>query len=339
MQGAGSKTLVWRSLLVCLAVVAAGCGGSGGEPSASEASEAAGAASEGGGAVAETVDLSGASLTVGSKEFTEQLILGQIALLALEAAGADVTDQTGLTGTPVVREALDTGEVDLYWEYTGTGWINILGETEPVKGSEEQYDAVAEADLEANGIKWLAPPAAANNTYAFAANSQAVEEFGVESISDLAALANDNPEAATLCTASEFITRDDGLPGVEELYGFDLPDANVAQLDFGLVYASVANADPCNFAVVFATDGQILANDLTVLEDDKGFFPAYNIAMTMKEETYEENAEAYDTLFGAIAEVITDESMTEMNAAVDVDGESAEDVAAEFLASNGIISE
>ncbi|MDQ3342968.1 MAG: glycine/betaine ABC transporter substrate-binding protein, partial [Actinomycetota bacterium] len=142
-----------------------------------------------------------------------------------------------------------------------------------------------------------------------------------------------------LCTASEFITRDDGLPGVEELYGFDLPDANVAQLDFGLVYASVADADPCNFAVVFATDGQVLANDLTVLEDDKGFFPTYNIAMTMKEETYEENAEAYDTLFGAIAELITDESMTEMNAAVDVDGESAEDVAAEFLASNGIISQ
>ncbi|MDQ3709279.1 MAG: glycine betaine ABC transporter substrate-binding protein [Actinomycetota bacterium] len=338
MRGTGNKTLVWSSLLVSVVLLAAGCGGEA-APSSEGASEGAGAASEGGGAVAETVDLAGVSLTVGSKEFTEQLILGQIALQALEAAGADVTDQTGLTGTPVVREALDTGEIDLYWEYTGTGWINILGETEPVKGSEEQFDAVAEADLEANGIKWLSPPAAANNTYAFAANSQAVEEFGVESISDLAALANENPEAATLCTASEFITRDDGLPGVEELYGFELPDANVAQLDFGLVYASVADADPCNFAVVFATDGQVLANDLTVLEDDKGFFPTYNIAMTMKEETYEENAEAYDTLFGAIAELITNESMTEMNAAVDVDGESAEDVAAEFLASNGIISE
>ena len=283
--------------------------------------------------------LAGSSFKVGSKEFTEQLILGQITIQVLEDAGADVSDETGLVGSDTVRKALLSGDIDMYWEYTGTGWINHLGNTEPVKGEQEQYDAVAEADLEANGIKWLAPPAAANNTYAFAANSQAVEEFGVESISDLAALANENPEAATLCTASEFITRDDGLPGVEELYGFDLPDANVAQLDFGLVYASVANADPCNFAVVFATDGQILANDLTVLEDDKGFFPAYNIAMTMKEETYEENAEAYDTLFGAIAEVITDESMTEMNAAVDVDGESAEDVAAEFLASNGIISE
>ena len=337
MRGTGNKTLVWSSLLVSVVLLAAGCGGEA-APSSEPASEGAGAASEGG-TVAETVDLSGLSLTVGSKEFTEQLILGQIALLALEAAGADVTDQTGLTGTPVLREALDTGEIDLYWEYTGTGWINILGETEPVKGSEEQFDAVAEADLEANGIKWLAPPAAANNTYAFAANAQAVEEFGVESISDVAELANDNPEAATLCTASEFITRDDGLPGVEELYGFDLPDANVAQLDFGLVYASVANADPCNFAVVFSTDGQVLANDLTVLEDDKGFFPIYNIAMTMKEETYSENAEAYDTLFGAIAELITNEEMTQMNAAVDVDGESVEDVAAEFLASNGIISE
>ncbi len=330
------------SLLLALAMVAAGCGGGSGGAGAGGGSEGAaseGAASEGGGeAVAESVDLSGVALTVGSKEFTEQLVLGQLALLALEGTGADVKDQTGLTGTPVVREALDKGEVDLYWEYTGTGWINILGNTKPVKGSEEQFKAVAKADMEKNGIKWLEPPAQANNTYAFAVNPKAKEKFGVKSISDFAKLVKENPDEATLCTASEFITRDDGLPGVEKLYNFKVPKDNVAQLDFGLVYASVAKADPCNFAVVFATDGQILANDLTVLEDDKGFFPSYNITMTMKNETYEKNAEAYDTLFGAISELLTNEEMTKMNAAVDVDGESPEDVAKEFLTTNGIIS-
>ena len=377
MRHTMTKALMRASLLLVLAMVAAGCGGGDDEPATGGAidtattdvdvtdpattdatdtattdatdtattdatdtatTDATDTATTGadGGIVAESVDLSGVSLTVGSKEFTEQLVLGQIAVQALQATGADVTDQTGLSGTPVVREALEQGEVDMYWEYTGTGWINILGNTEPVAGSEEQYQAVTEADAE-NDIHWL-EPAAANNTYAFAANAQAVEEYGVQSISDYAELANSDPDAASLCTATEFITRDDGLPGVEELYGFDLPDANVAQLDFGLVYASVAQADPCNFAVVFATDGQILANDLTVLEDDQGFFPAYNIAMTMRQETYDENPEAYDTLFGAISGLLTDETMTEMNAAVDVDGESPEDVAQEFLVSNGVIS-
>src|SRR3712207_2031262 len=107
-------------------------------------------------------DLTGLEITVGSKEFTEQLILGQIAIQALENAGATVRDRTGLAGTEAAREALESGEIDAYWEYTGTAWITHLGETEPIPDPQDQYRAVADRDLEENGIRWL-PPAPANN--------------------------------------------------------------------------------------------------------------------------------------------------------------------------------
>ena len=109
----------------------------------------------GGGEGGTDVDLSGVSLSVGSKEFTEQLVLGQVGVQALEAAGADVEDRTNLSGSSVVRQALESCEIDLYYEYTGTGWITILGETEPVPGAQAQFDAVKEADA-ANDITGFA---------------------------------------------------------------------------------------------------------------------------------------------------------------------------------------
>jgi osmoprotectant transport system substrate-binding protein len=294
------------------------------------------AGSGGGGAGVEGVDLSGVSIAVGSKEFTEQLVLGQIAVKALEAAGADVEDKTNITGTAVVRTALESDEIDTYYEYTGTGWISILGNTDPVAGAEEQFEAVKEADV-ANGITWFAR-AEANNTFAIAANSEAVEELGVESISDWAKVVNDDPSKGRLCSSAEFINRNDGLPGVEELYGFDLPSNQVVQLEPALVYTQVGQGQDCDFAVVFATDGQILNNDLTVLEDDKGFFPPYNIAVTMKTDVFEANADAYRALFEPISAELTDEKLTELNAKVDVDGERPSDVAEDFLTEIGVIS-
>jgi osmoprotectant transport system substrate-binding protein len=309
------------ALLLSAALALSACGGDDGSSGSAERTS--------------DVDLSGVSLTVGSKEFTEQRVLGQIVVQALQAAGADVTDRTNLTGTSVVRQALESGEIDVYYEYTGTGWISILGETEPVQGADEQFEAVKEADAE-NGITWFAP-AEANNTFAIAANSSAVDEFGVESISDWAQVVNDDPSAGRLCSSAEFINRNDGLPGVEELYGFDLPNSEVVQLEPALVYTQVGKGDDCDFAVVFATDGQIAGNDLTVLEDDKQFFPPYNIAATMRTETYEENAAALDELFQAISAELDDETLTALNARVDVDGENPADVARDFLAEIGLV--
>ena len=212
----------------------------------------------------ETGPLSGSSFKVGSKEFTEQLILGQITIQVLEDAGADVSDETGLVGSNTVRAALISGDIDMYWEYTGTGWINHLGNTQPLKDAREQYDAVAKADLEKNGVVWL-DPAPFNNTYGIATSSENATALAVTKLSDLAPLQQSNPDAFTLCAAAEFLARDDGLPGLEAAYGFTF-GSKISELELGLVYASVDKGDPCKFGEVFATAGQIAALGLTVLE-------------------------------------------------------------------------
>jgi len=278
-------------------------------------------------------DLSGSSFTVGSKEFTEQLILGEITIQVLEAAGADVSDETGLVGSDTVRGALLSGDIDMYWEYTGTGWINHLGNTAPVTGEQEQYDAVAEADLEENGVTWL-EPAPFNNTYSIATATETSEELRVTSLSDLAALQEEDPDAFTLCAAAEFLARDDGLPGLEEAYGFSFGD-DVSELELGLVYASVDKGDPCKFGEVFATDGRIAALDLTVLEDDKQFFASYLPSLTVREDV--EGIDQLQKLFAPVAAALDTETIQALNAQVDVDGEQPEDVARAFLEENGLI--
>src|ERR687894_1699058 len=154
-------------LLAVVAMVAAGCGGAGG--------------GSGGGSAGE-VDLSDADFVVGSKDFTEQLILGYITLQALEATGASVEDQVGLAGTDAARQALIGGDIDMYWEYTGTIWINHLGNTKPIPDPERQYDEAAKADMEENQLKLL-EPAPFNNTYALAIRDEAAKDVGVEKLS------------------------------------------------------------------------------------------------------------------------------------------------------------
>jgi osmoprotectant transport system substrate-binding protein len=301
-------------LAVVLFVVGAGCGGGGGGGQG---------------------ELSGLDIAVGSKAFTEQEILGQIAILTLENAGANVTDETGLAGTEVARQALEAGEIGAYWEYTGTGWINFLGETEPIPDPQEQYRAVAERDLEENNIRWL-EPGSANNVYGIAIRSEAQEELGVEKISDFRTLIAERPEDATLCIASEFATRNDGLPGMEEAYGFEFPEENISQLDEGVIYNATDTGDPCNFGEVFRTDGRITGLDLALLEDDEEFFPIYNPSFTVREEVFDQYPQLED-IFGPISAALTNGTLQEMNAAVDADGELEEDVAEQFLRDNGFI--
>ncbi|MQA35988.1 glycine betaine ABC transporter substrate-binding protein, partial [Modestobacter roseus] len=160
----------------------------------------------------------GAPITVGAKAFTEQLILGKIAAIALGAAGFDVTDRSGIPGAAPARAAMINGETDMQFEYTGTAWVNYLGMEEGIPDQQEQYEAVRDADAE-NGITWL-PPAEANNTYAFAVRSEAVEELGgVATLSDIAELP---VEERTFCVESEFATRVDGFEPMLEAYGIPL---------------------------------------------------------------------------------------------------------------------
>jgi osmoprotectant transport system substrate-binding protein len=312
-------------LFVVLVVVSAGCSGGGG----------GGGGNVGGGEAGQKVDLSGLEVAVGSKEFTEQKVLGQIALQALEAAGATVTDRTGLAGTDAARAALTSGEIDAYWEYTGTGWIIHLGHTEPLADSRKQYEAVAEEDLAKNHIQWL-QPAPANNSYAIAVRSEAAGVLGVTNLSSLAVLAELRPEDTTLCAASQFLTRDDGLPGMEKAYNFEFPNDNIVKTQEGEIYRAIDEGGKCNFGEVFVTDGRVRAFDLEILEDDKQFFPIYNPSLTVREEVMNEYPGISD-VFAPISEQLDNETLQELNAAVDVHGQSAEDVAQQFLRENGLL--
>jgi osmoprotectant transport system substrate-binding protein len=312
-------------LLVVLSVVAAGCSGG---------TAGGGVGNQGGGETPQ-VSLSGAEFTVGSKEFTEQLILGQIAMQALEARGATVTDETGLPSTGAARKALESGEIDMYWEYTGTGWITHLGHTEPIPDRQKQYEAVAKEDLKKNDIEWLTP-APANNVFAIAVRSEAVGILGTKSLSSLGVLSEVRPEDVTLCAASEFLNREDGLPGLETAYGFEIPTGNIVKMEEDQIYNAVDEGEECNYGEVFATDGRVRALDLTLLKDDKNFFPVYNPSLTVNKQVMDDYPELAE-VFAPITEKLNDRTLQDLNAAVDRDGQSEDAVARQFLRENGLL--
>ena len=279
-------------------------------------------------------DFSGATFTVGSKKFTEQLILGQIAKQALQFAKAEVKDQTNCCSTSVARQALVSGQIDMYWEYTGTGWIVHLNKTTPVNNAREQWLAVRREDA-ANNISWLYP-APFDNTYAIAVRKEAVASLGnVKTLSDLARLASTRAKDATVCTNNEFFSRDDGLPGMEKAYGFQINRDNIAKLETGVVYSAIDDGKICNFGVVFATDGRVEGLGLTVLRDDKQFFPVYNPALNVRTSVYQKYPKLF-RMFKAISLELTNERIQKMNADVDIRGKFPEEVAKEFLASYGL---
>lgn len=288
------------------------------------------------GSLAEDVDLEGLEVTVGGKEFTAQLILCEMAAQTLESAGATVDRQCGMTGSDTVRSALTSGEIDLYWEFTGTAWISFLQETEAIEDPQELYEAVRDRDAE-NGITWL-EPGPANDTYAVAASSEKAEELGVETLSDYAELAKEGSEDASFCGAAEFFARDDGWPGVQERYGFELPSNLTSEVALGVIYDSVDKADPCVFGEVFATDGRIDALDLQVLEDDQNFFMPYNPSVNVRTEVLEENPDI-EKLFGPLTESIDDDTLRELNGRVDIDGDTPEDAVNDWLVEEGFIGD
>ncbi|MDF9715661.1 glycine betaine ABC transporter substrate-binding protein [Nocardioides sp. ChNu-153] len=286
----------------------------------------------------DTPSLEGASIAVGSKNFNENVILGKMAIILLRAAGADVADLTNVPGSAAARQAHLVGQIDAMWEYTGTGWITYLGESDPIPDEQEQYEAVRDADLEQNQLVWL-PPAPMNNTYAFAMNPEVTERLGITSMSQLAEIP---VEERTFCVESEFTNRPDGLPGMLETYGIPLgdpqgtPESNLRTYQTGAIYDATARGE-CNFGEVFTTDGRILALDLTVLEDDQQYFPKYNVSLVLREDVAEEYPEIED-LMAPVTEALTDEVLIELNARVDVDGEEPADVAYDWLVEQGFVS-
>ncbi|MGW4385628.1 glycine betaine ABC transporter substrate-binding protein [Streptomyces sp. NBC_00063] len=304
----------------------AGCGLTSGSPMVDDVKP---------GSVGQGEPLKGANITVTSKEFTEQLILGAMMGIAFKAAGAEVLDRTGIQGSIGAREAIKNGDADGMYEYTGTAWITYLGHSTPIPNPQAQWQAVHDADLK-NGITWL-PPSALNNTYALAMNEANFKKYGTKTLSDVAALAKKNPKAVTLCVESEFANRADGLPGMEKAYGMNIPTANITQMDTGIIYTQAAKGT-CTFGEVFTTDGRIRAMKLRVMADDKHFFPNYNAAPEMNTKSLEKYP-AMAKVIEPITKKLDNTVAQELNAKVDVDGQDPHDVAKDWLVREGFVTE
>ncbi|WLQ38111.1 glycine betaine ABC transporter substrate-binding protein [Streptomyces castrisilvae] len=310
-----------------LALVLAGCGLKSGSPMVDDVAP---------GSVGQGQPLDGASLTVTSKNFSENIILGQMIGLVFKAAGAEVLDRTNLPGSISAREAIVKGDADAMYEYTGTGWITYLGHAKPITDPMKQWRAVRDADLR-KGVTWLRP-STLNNTYALAISRKNNAKYHLRTLSDVAALAKKNPSAVTVCVENEFASRDDGLPGMEKAYGMSLPAGNIKKMDAGIVYTQVSKSNSCLLGEVFTTDGRIKAMHLDVLEDNKHFFPNYNAAPVVHTATLDKYPEIAG-LLNPLSARLTTEVAQVLNAKVDVDGEDPHEVAKDWLVAEGFIKE
>ena len=322
--------------LAALSLVASACGGSSSSTSSSggSPSSASSGGSSSGGSIAKQYHLAGAHFAVGSKEFTEENILGEMTVDALKAAGGTATFQA-LTGSTTTRTALTSGRIDMYWEYDGTAWLDYLQHTAPIASAQGQYQAVANQDMSQNHIKWLAPTPFSDG-YGVAVRSKAPGALGkLDTDSQLASYVKANPNQSTFCGASEFHNRSDGLPALEKTYGFTFPSGNIKTVDLSLDYTSVAKGNPCNLAEIFTTDGRIQALNLKVLNDDKTAFGNYQASLTVRNAVYSKYPSQLSGIFDAISAKLTTPVIQNLNKEVDVDGMTASAVAATWLHQNG----
>jgi osmoprotectant transport system substrate-binding protein len=320
------RALVATAAAVLGAALLAGCGLSSG---------GAVPYSVGPGSIKPVAQLRDVPITVGSKDFTENILLGYIAEYALEAAGMKVRDLTDIQGSNSGRDALAEGEVDLYWEYTGTAWISYQGNTDPIADPAKMFDAVKAADAK-QGIDWvdLAPM---NDTYAMAESQAVKDKYGVMNLSEMAALAKKDPGAATFCLESEFASRNDGFPGLVKKYGMDVPNSHIQILDTGAVYEATAQAKACNFGEIFSTDARTKYLNLTVLDDDRKFFPSYAAAVTVRHSVLQQYPQIQKVL-EPVAQKLTNQQIINMSYQVDVLGRDWADVAKDWMVQEGFVT-
>ncbi len=272
-------------------------------------------------------------IVVSGKTFAEALTLGYLTVYLLEDRGFTVVDEVGLAEVALIRPALESGAIDIYWEYTGTGLMNVMGHDEVVTDSQLCYELIRDWDLENNNLVWL-DYAPANNTFVLFIGPDVSEEYGWTKISELAEYISEG-NSLKLATPAEWTERADGLPNFETHYGFDYPRSDLVIVELGLAYQAVGTGQ-AEVGIGDATEGRIAQYSLVVLEDDKLFFPAYNPAPVVRGEILE----AYPDIAPIMKElaVLLDlETLTMLNKKVAVDDEQPEDVAREFLIEAGLI--
>lgn len=300
---------ILMTIVLAASLIACSDGGSG--------SSAGSTAESGSAATGQT-----AAIRVGSKDFTESLVVGEVYALALENAGYEVERKLSIAGS-VVHGAITSNEIDLYPEYTGTGLLSIL-KMDLVTDPDEVYRIVKEEYKKQFQISWL-EPSKANDSNGIVIRSDVAEELNIHSISDLQA----QSEKIRFASQGMFEQREDGIPGLEKVYGpFNFKSVNV--YDNGLKYEILKNNE-ADAAPGYTTEGQLVNKDeFTLLEDDKNFWPPYRLTPIVRDEVLEANPGIEEILNG-ISEKLDTETVTSLNAKVDVDKLEYEEVAKEFF--------
>ena len=268
------------------------------------------------------------TIVIASKDFAEQYILGHMYALLLEDAGHTVELKLGLAGTPVAHAAITSGEIDLYPEYTGTGLLAVL--KLPVESDRQVvYDIVTREYAAQFNLVWL-DPAPMNNAQALAVPQRVVEQYGIRTISDMAA----NASELRMVGPAEFPEREDGLPGLRRVYG-DFELAAYLPVEKGLRYVAIESGE-ADVTVAFGTDGELAAYNMLVLEDDKGMFPPYQVAPLIRESVLAAHPDIADIL-NRLAPLLDDSTMQRLNYEVSGNQREPIDVAREFLVANGLL--
>ena len=280
-----------------------------------------------------------AKVVVSSKIDTEGGVLGNIILLALQNSGIEVEDRIQLGGTPVVRQAITAGEIDIYPEYTGNAAFFFNKADDPLwKDAAKAYEEAKKLDYDANKIVWLTP-SPANNTWAIALRKDVAEKAGVKSLSDFGAWVAKGGEVK-LAGSAEFVNSASALPSFQTTYGFKLTPDQLIVLSGGDTAATIkAAADQtngANAAMVYGTDGAIAPSGLVVLDDDKAVQPVYQPTAIVREEVLKANQTIADTL-KPIFESLDLVTLQDLNARVQIGGEPAKAVAEDYLKTKGFL--
>jgi osmoprotectant transport system substrate-binding protein len=269
-----------------------------------------------------------AKVVVGSKNFTDELLIGEMYALVLENAGVAVGRKLNLGETDIAHEALTKGDIGLYPEYTGTGLLVVL-KKDTMADEKAVYDTVKKEYASQFQLTWL-DESPMNDTQAIATTKEIADKYNLKTLSDLSAKA---PELR-LATIPAFQDRPDGIKGLKRVYGgFDFKSMDVFEI--GLKYKALLDGK-ADVAVAFSTDGEIAGNGLVVLQDDKGLWPPYHIAPVVRDDVLASNPKIAPAL-NALAPKLTDSAIAALNWEVDGKKRDYADVAKEFLQKQGLI--
>lgn len=280
-------------------------------------------------------------VTVGSKIDVEGSLLSQMIILMLRSEGFEVVDKSQFGPTSVVKKALETGELDIYPEYTGNGaFFFDEADSDVWKDAQKGYDRVRTLDEEANNIIWL-KPAPANNTWAIAIPRALAEEHNLKTLDDFAAYVNDGG-TVKLIGSEEFVNSPAALPAFQEVYDFTLHKDQILTVSSGdttqTEKAAAEGIDGVNAAMAYGTDGAIDAFDLVILDDPRGVQPVYEPAPRVRGEIMEKYPEIADIL-DPVFQSLNLETLQNLNSKIGVQGENPADVARGYLISKGFLKE